>query len=480
MYNLPNLVQTSHTIKELRGSVGQIIQQDKNILAVEQNKALIPSQYNKYVAFGYADSSIRICNYHPETDRALSIFESDLLPCTDEILCCAVANSRTMITGGTNSVVSVWRLKNKLTKIELLQNLYGHSEAITTLAASSAYGILVSGSRDKTCIIWDLNKLTFVRQLGAENHLEQTDELKEKLKFASISQYRNDSSKALKGDKENVIEDVFNQSSSIFLAPISTICINDLNGDIATCCSTQIFVWTINGDLLACTDIFNYQYSNLDYENRLLSMMNAPTNVQILCCTFSLYKEWDENNIFVVGCSDGTIRIYKMKYIQIPLDDEIDAAAATDSDKPESVGELIDKVNELTNRSEDEEASTPKTTNRKPLIRSEECDTSDEQADENCMMIVNKDEMVRRMSLITVQTESQAQDDSEDEEDNRKLDQANERTAEKSPNEIRKKSVKRKGRGQCPKLDISTTNNLIDVPNREMGYNDQKLKPGKF
>lgn len=104
MNNLLSLVQINHTIKELRGSVGQIIQQEKNILAVEQNKVLIPPQFNRYVAFGYADGSIRIGNY--ESDRALSIFESDLLPCTDEILCCAVANNRTMITGGTNSVVS--------------------------------------------------------------------------------------------------------------------------------------------------------------------------------------------------------------------------------------------------------------------------------------------------------------------------------------------------------------------------------------
>lgn len=487
MHNLLNLVQTNHIIKELRGSVGQIIQQEKNILAVEQNKVLIPPQFNKYVAFGYADGSIRIGNY--ESDRAFSIFESDLLPCTDEILCCTVANSRTMITGGTNSVISVYRLKNKLSKIELLQNLYGHSEAITCLAASSAFGILVSGSRDRTCIIWDLNKLAFVRQLGAE-YLEQTNEIKEKLKFVNIgSQQRGDNLNFKSFQKTGTEMSENNQNQfNIFSAPISAICINDLNGDISTCCNTQIFIWTINGDLLACVDIFNYQYSNIHCENRLTSMMNAPSNVQILCCTFSLYKEYDENNIFVVGCSDGTIRIYSMRYIQILMDEnEMDTGFGnvniTDNISQESVDELINQVNELTNRDDDETPINSKPNNRKHLIRSEECETKNEPNDEN-LMIVNKDEMVRRMSLITVQTESQIQDDESDDEDNKRMDyyQSNQ-IMDRETNGIKRlerKSTKRKNRAHCPKLDISGTL-MIDSPNRDhLGQNDQKLKPGTF
>lgn len=46
-----------------------------------------------------------------------------------------------------------------------LQALLGHTDAVTCLTASSAYRIVVSGSRDRTCIIWDLNKLSFVTQL---------------------------------------------------------------------------------------------------------------------------------------------------------------------------------------------------------------------------------------------------------------------------------------------------------------------------
>lgn len=47
----------------------------------------------------------------------------------------------------------------------VFQALLGHTDAVTCLTASSAYHIVVSGSRDRTCIIWDLNKLSFVTQL---------------------------------------------------------------------------------------------------------------------------------------------------------------------------------------------------------------------------------------------------------------------------------------------------------------------------
>lgn len=47
----------------------------------------------------------------------------------------------------------------------VLQALLGHTDTVTCLTASLAYHIIVSGSRDRTCIIWDLNKLSFLTQL---------------------------------------------------------------------------------------------------------------------------------------------------------------------------------------------------------------------------------------------------------------------------------------------------------------------------
>ena len=53
--NLDLLCPAMQPIKEVKGVVGQIICLDKGVLAVEQNKVLIPSSYQRYLACGFAD-----------------------------------------------------------------------------------------------------------------------------------------------------------------------------------------------------------------------------------------------------------------------------------------------------------------------------------------------------------------------------------------------------------------------------------------
>lgn len=48
---------------ELKEPVGQIVCTDKGILAVEQNKVLVPPTWSKTFAWGYADLSCRLANY---------------------------------------------------------------------------------------------------------------------------------------------------------------------------------------------------------------------------------------------------------------------------------------------------------------------------------------------------------------------------------------------------------------------------------
>lgn len=51
--------------------MGQIVCTDKGILAVEQNKVLIPPTWNKSFAWGYADLSCRLGTY--ESDKVCNI-----------------------------------------------------------------------------------------------------------------------------------------------------------------------------------------------------------------------------------------------------------------------------------------------------------------------------------------------------------------------------------------------------------------------
>lgn len=269
IHNIEYLKPLMHPIKELKGAVGQIVQQDKTILAVEQNKVLIPPIYNRCIAWGFADHSFKIGLY--ESDRAFYVWESELFPPNGEILCTTVPNSRIIITAGTNSVIYVWRIKTKSFSLTLHQKLYGHTEAVTCLASSAAYGIVVSGSRDKTCIIWDLNKFNFIRQLGGGPEL-------------------------------------------VHKSPIAAAAINDLTGDIATCCSTMLYLWSINGELVA-------QVNTLDASANLTSL-SCQNSSQILCLAFSTYNEWDNDNVILTGSSDGVVKMWTLRYVQEPLEPE--------------------------------------------------------------------------------------------------------------------------------------------------------------
>ncbi len=74
------------------------------------------------------------------------------------------------------------------------------------MAASNAYHMLVTGSRDQSCIIWDINTWKFVRQLPSH------------------------------------------------YSAVSYITINELTGDIATASGSFLYLWDINGQKLASVD----------------------------------------------------------------------------------------------------------------------------------------------------------------------------------------------------------------------------------
>lgn len=161
-HNLDNLKPSTQPIKELKGPVGQILQPDKTVLAVEQNKVLMPPSFTRYIAWGFADHSLRIGMY--DSDRALFVCEATAQN-SGEILACACPNTRTIVTAGTSSVVTVWEFDSRRKTLTVKHSLHGHTDAVTCLAASPAYNVIVSGSRDGTAIIWDMSRYTFVRQL---------------------------------------------------------------------------------------------------------------------------------------------------------------------------------------------------------------------------------------------------------------------------------------------------------------------------
>ncbi|XP_050072593.1 WD repeat and FYVE domain-containing protein 3 [Anopheles maculipalpis] len=246
-YHLNNLKSSQQPIKELKGPVGQIIQHEKNILSVEQNKMLIPKSYNRYIAWGCADHSLRVGCY--DSDRTYHTWEN-VDNCGD-IICCTCPSVKLLIIAGTSSVLSVYNMDAKMKKISLKQTLFGHSDAVTALTSSTAYNIILSGSRDQTAIIWDLARLTYVRQLVGH------------------------------------------------MGVISAVSINELTGDIATCSGTWLHIWSINGHQLAVVNT---------------SMGSSDRMQQILCVTFSSIREWDTKNVIITGSTDGVVRLWSIEF----------------------------------------------------------------------------------------------------------------------------------------------------------------------
>lgn len=59
----------------------------------------------------------------------------------------------------------MWQYWARRRRLAVKVCLYGHEEAVTCLAASPAYNLVVSGSRDGAVIVWDVERGSFVRQL---------------------------------------------------------------------------------------------------------------------------------------------------------------------------------------------------------------------------------------------------------------------------------------------------------------------------
>ncbi|XP_018321850.1 WD repeat and FYVE domain-containing protein 3 [Agrilus planipennis] len=290
-HHLDNLRPSLQPIKEVKSPVGQIFHVDKSILAVEQNKVLVPPTYNKYVAWGFADHSLRIGNY--ESDKAIFVCET-VVQISGEIVACVCPSSKIIVTAGTSTVVTVWEYESRKKELNIKHNLYAHTDAVTCLASSPAYNVIVSGSRDYTAIVWDLSRGLFVRQLRGH------------------------------------------------AGPVAAVAVNDLTGDIATCAATWLHIWSINGDELA---------------NVNTCVGRADRMQQILCVAFSQTHEWDSQNVIMTGSTDGVVRMWSIDYVQVP-DEKSNSSSKNDQnikkakDKPpmSPVKKVISSTTPLHNR----------------------------------------------------------------------------------------------------------------------------------
>ncbi|KAI0982690.1 hypothetical protein GJ496_007335 [Pomphorhynchus laevis] len=228
---------------------------DRNsLIALPFGRTFIPIS-NVVVDWTNLDGSLRV--YTADTTDKL-LYSTTRILTTTVLCCCCCYSSKILVFGCIDSLASVWSVgRIRYEWPTLKANLIGHESAVTVVSASDLYRMIYTGSFDRTVLIWDMNDLTLMRQL--RNHPD----------------------------------------------PINSICIHSLTGDAVTSCGSQIFYWSINGDLLASADL-----------RQLTNHPSASVNTLAL----SQIAEWDNENVIIIGDSLGFVSLFRLQMIQEPID----------------------------------------------------------------------------------------------------------------------------------------------------------------
>ncbi|KAL4200146.1 hypothetical protein AMTRI_Chr03g148230 [Amborella trichopoda] len=238
---------TPNEIRKTQNSITQILTFHDRILVAPINCALKPQTYSKYVAWGFPDRTLRFMSY--DQDKLLSTHES--LHGPNQVQCAQVSkDGQTLVTGGDDGVVSVWRISKDgvrgQRRLHLQKALCAHTAEITCMYVCQPYSLIVTGSDDCSVILWDMSRLLFVKQLPE------------------------------------------------FPASVSAVYVNDLTGEIVTAAGILLAVWSVNGDCLA-----------------LVNTSQLPSD-SITCVTSTSFSDWFETNWYVTGHKSGALKVWCM------------------------------------------------------------------------------------------------------------------------------------------------------------------------
>ncbi|XP_073194262.1 lysosomal-trafficking regulator isoform X3 [Lepidochelys kempii] len=165
-------------------------------------------QWSAILSWGYADNILRLKS--KQSEPPINFIQSSQL---HQVTSCAwVPDSCQLFTGSKSGVITAYINRfssNMHSEIEMESqvHLYGHTAEITSLFVCKPYSIMISVSKDGTCIIWDLNRLCYVQSLAGHK------------------------------------------------SPVTAVSASEMTGDIATVCDSvgggsDLRLWTVNGDLV--------------------------------------------------------------------------------------------------------------------------------------------------------------------------------------------------------------------------------------
>ncbi|ELR13959.1 Beige/BEACH domain containing protein [Acanthamoeba castellanii str. Neff] len=222
-------------------------------------RVLLHPEGTAMVSWGYWDQNIRLCSV--ETGKVLLVIKTSH---DDEILCADITqDGQYLATGGTSSLLKVWKLKRVKQassrgrmRIRLQAILSGHAHDVLSVVISKEWSLIISGGREGKVILWDLNRLCYIRTL--KHHRGPVTSLAISPTTGDIVTVDNGSEFIPVGEKRSPRN-------------VSTICL-----------------WTINGRLVASTTC----------------------QERINCVALTHGTEGLSRNVVICGLDSGTIKIW--------------------------------------------------------------------------------------------------------------------------------------------------------------------------
>jgi WD40 repeat protein len=271
-----------------------------SLLALAGSKGLIAPKFNKFLSWGFADRSLRVCilqvlssiylfKYncvhvliylfltqpsvrYPTQGEPIAIHEQ--LHDNSQISCATVTDDgRTIVLGSQGAMLSIWRRHevHKYRQLTFVGTLCQHTDEVTCLTTSTSLRLLVSGGKDKQVLVWDLNRMQLVCRLSENAHTQPVwgKNISFYIRFTFI----------------------FCFLTHWGYVQISAVAIDAHHGEIVSAAGSDLFVWTVNGRALAHTRL-----DGVDSAILSVAVGKEPTGV------------------IVTGHQDGSIRFFAVHY----------------------------------------------------------------------------------------------------------------------------------------------------------------------
>ncbi|GIZ45777.1 hypothetical protein CKM354_000893000 [Cercospora kikuchii] len=132
------------------------------ILASGPCKLNVLPECTRHMQWGFADNSIRF--FSSQSKRSMGLYENTHV---GPVNTATFVDSKTLITGGQDCTIGVWKIHQAKDAIEMSSKayLFGHRTSVTVLAASRVFSTLLSISSDGQALLWGLNRFSCIRVL---------------------------------------------------------------------------------------------------------------------------------------------------------------------------------------------------------------------------------------------------------------------------------------------------------------------------